>query len=132
MQARDVKAGLGAAMEGFEELLRMYRQSLPEKRALLEHEWRAVREANEAAEATVQALRRQLHNLSGSGGAYGFEAMGEMARTLEKRWVQWLALPLPRPVPRRLADELAPLLHALLDALEAAALPADEGGEHGH
>ena len=96
-----MEARSGAAMEGFEELLRMYRQSLPEKRALLEQEWRAVREANEAAEAPAQALRRQLHNLSGSGGAYGFEAMGEMARTLEKRWVQWLALPLPRPARRR-------------------------------
>ena len=127
-----MEARSGAAMEGFEELLRMYRQTLPEKRALLEQEWLAVREANEAAEAPAQALRRQLHNLSGSGGAYGFEAMGEMARTLEKRWVQWLALPLPRPVPRRLADELAPLLRALLDALEAAALPLDEGGKHGH
>ena len=112
-------------MEGFEALQRMYRQALPEKRAALEKEWHAL-EAGVPPEAHAQVLHRQLHNLSGSGGAYGYEAMGEMARQLEKRWVQWLASPLPRRDAAALCAELGSLFRTLLDAMDAIALPPDE------
>jgi HPt (histidine-containing phosphotransfer) domain-containing protein len=112
-------------VEGFEALQRMYREQLPEKRQLLEDEWRAMAGGN-GSEAHAQALRRQLHNLSGSGGAYGFDAMGEMARSLEKRWVQWLNLPAAqRPDSAQLCTELAPLMHALQEMMRAASLPMD-------
>ena len=115
-------------MEGFEALQRMYREQLPEKCGALEAEWRAVT-GGAPAEPHAQALRRQLHNLSGSGGAYGYDAMGEMARGLEKRWVQWLNVaPAERDDGRELQREVAPLLSLLLAALRAAALPPD-GGE---
>lgn len=114
-------------MEGFETLQQMYREALPEKCAALETEWRAIL-AGASPEPHAQALWRQLHQLSGSGGAYGFDAMGEMARELEKRWVQWLTPPAPqRTDPLALAHELRPLMHALLAALRAASLPRSDG-----
>jgi HPt (histidine-containing phosphotransfer) domain-containing protein len=114
-------------VEGFEALQRMYREQLPEKRLALEAEWRAMASGG-ATEAHAQILRRQLHNLSGSGGAYGYDAMGEMARSLEKRWVQWLNLPAAeRPDPARLCTELAPLMHTLQELMRAASLPAEGG-----
>lgn len=117
----------GAKMEGFETLQQMYREALPEKCAALESEWNSIL-ASAAPEPHAQALRRQLHQLSGSGGAYGFDAMGEMARELEKRWVQWLLPPAPHRIDAlRLAHDLAPLMHALLAALRAASLPPDDG-----
>ena len=116
-------------MEGFEALQRMYREQLPERCRALEVEWRAVL-GGASAEPHAQALRRVLHNLSGSGGAYGFEAMGEMARNLEKRWVQWLNLPAAeRPDPMQLCVELAPLMRTLQDLMKAASLPME--GEPG-
>jgi HPt (histidine-containing phosphotransfer) domain-containing protein len=67
-----------------------------------------------------------LHQLSGSAGAYGYDAMGEMARELEKRCVQWLNLaPAARCPGRELQRELAPLAAMLIAALRAAALPAE-------
>ena len=112
-------------MEGFEALQRMYREQLPEKRQTLEAEWRAMANGP-ATDAHAQALRRQLHNLSGSGGAYGYDAMGEMARSLEKRWVQWLNQPpAQRPEAAQLCNELAPLMHALQEMMRAASLPLD-------
>ena len=112
-------------MEGFEALQRMYREQLPEKRQALDVEWRAVQNGS-GAESHAQALRRQLHNLSGSGGAYGYDAMGEMARNLEKRWVQWLNVPAAqRPDPVQLCVELAPLMRTLQDLMLAASLPLD-------
>jgi HPt (histidine-containing phosphotransfer) domain-containing protein len=115
----------GWGVEGFDELVQMYREALPEKRAALEQEWRSIL-AGAPAEAPAQALRRQLHQLSGSAGAYGYEAMGEMARELEKRWVQWLGLaPELRPEARQVCAEWAPLMQTLCAALQAASLPAD-------
>jgi chemotaxis protein histidine kinase CheA len=112
-------------MEGFEELQRMYREALPEKRLALETEWRAIL-AGAEPEPHAQSLRRQLHQLSGSGGAYGFDAMGEMARGLEKRWVQWLNQPpAQRSSALMVCSEMAPLMRMLQQALRAASLPAD-------
>jgi HPt (histidine-containing phosphotransfer) domain-containing protein len=110
-------------MEGFESLVQMYREALPEKCAALEQEWRAI-QAGDPPEPMALALRRQLHQLSGSAGAYGYEAMGEMARELEKRWVQWLALaPDARPDAKQLCAEFGPLMNTLCAALRAASLP---------
>ena len=111
-------------MEGFEALLRLYRQALPEKRELLERAWHGVQH-DPAPEPHAQALRRHLHNLSGSGGAYGFDELGDLARQLEKPWKQWLALPAPRPDPAALCAEHAAAWRALIDLLIANSLPPD-------
>lgn len=109
-------------MEGFETLQRMYREALPGKRDALDAEWRALL-SGAAPEVHAQALRHQLHQLSGSGGAYGFDAMGEMARELERCWVQWLSAPATmRPDARRVCADLAPLMQLLQQSLRAAAL----------
>lgn len=110
-------------MEGFEALLRLYRQALPEKRELLERAWREV-QRDPAPELHAQALRRHLHNLAGSGGAYGFDALGEMARQLEKGWVQWLAAS-PRPDPSALCAEQTALWGTLIAMLDAESLAPD-------
>lgn len=113
-------------MEGFEALQQMYREALPEKRAALDAEWQALL-CSDTPEKHANALWRQLHQLAGSGGAYGYDAMGEMARELEKRWVQWLAQPGEvRPTAAVLGAELAPLMHALQQSLRAASLPIDD------
>lgn len=112
-------------MDGLEQLRRAYRESLPEKRAALEAEWTGLLDGG-PAELHAKALRRQLHQLAGSGGAYGFDAMGEMARELEKSWVRWLnAVPAERADPRALCDELSPLMRLLCDTMRAASLLAE-------
>lgn len=112
-------------MEGFDELQRMYRESLPEKRVALQTAWKALQSDADAG-TPAQALKYQLHQLAGSAGAYGYEAMGEMARGLEKRIVQWLVPPAPeRSAARGLAAELAPLMNLLFAAITAASLPAE-------
>ena len=112
-------------MEGFDALVQMYREALPEKRKALEQEWRVIL-AGGPDEPPAMALRYQLHQLAGSAGAYGYDAMGEMARALEKRWVQWLALaPEARPDARDVCSEAAALMQALREALRAASLPAE-------
>jgi HPt (histidine-containing phosphotransfer) domain-containing protein len=115
----------GDTVEGFEALQRMYREALEEKAQALEVEARAIA-AGAPPEPHAQALRRQLHQLSGSAGAYGYDAMGEMARGLEKRWVQWLnCAPAERSDGRDLQRDSNPLMSLLLAALRAAALPAE-------
>jgi chemotaxis protein histidine kinase CheA len=109
-------------MQGFEELQRMYRQVLPEKCAALEQDWDAI-VAGALPEPHAQSLRRQLHQLSGSGGAYGYDAMGEMARELEKIWVQWLGADSEtRPEASAVCEQRAGLMAALLAAMRAASL----------
>lgn len=112
-------------MEGFDALVQMYREALPEKRAALEREWKAILGGG-PDEPAAQALKHQLHQLAGSAGAYGYEAMGEMARALEKRWVHWLALAPPaRPEARQVCAEAAALMQALIEAMRAVSLPSE-------
>jgi HPt (histidine-containing phosphotransfer) domain-containing protein len=113
-------------MEGFEELQRMYREVLPEKRDALQREWNAIL-AGAPPQAHADALRRQLHQLSGSAGAYGFDAMGEMARELEKAWVQWLAAgAATRTEAHAVCERHAASMQTLLEALRVAALPPQD------
>ena len=100
-------------MEGFDALVQMYREALPEKRKALEQEWRVIL-AGGPDEPPAMALRYQLHQLAGSAGAYGYDAMGEMARALEKR-----------PDARDVCSEAGALMQALREALRAASLPAE-------
>jgi HPt (histidine-containing phosphotransfer) domain-containing protein len=119
-------------MKGFEELAfeqlqQMYRGQMGEKRAQLAKDWESLR-AGTVSEELVLSLRRQLHNLSGSAGAYGYDAMGEMARNLERHWVQWLALPAGKRQPAaQTCGELDGLMRTLQAAMDEVALPPAPG-----
>lgn len=86
----------------YEELMALYRESLREKRAAIARLWAQLRA--EGTEEHVAGLRRTLHHLAGSAGAYGFELLGENARRLERALAAWLA---QAPDARTLAPALA-------------------------
>src|SRR5690606_3599577 len=91
-------------------------ESLREKRATLARLWAQLR--GEGSDEHVAALRRTLHHLAGSAGAYGFGLLGENARQLERALVAWLeqAVDARAPAPtlaRRHLGDFEEVLHAL-------------------
>lgn len=62
-------------------LTRDYVRALPDRRAELARLWDACRA--DAAAPEWGALRQLVHRLSGSAPNYGFEALGEAARSLD-------------------------------------------------
>ena len=100
----------------YDELMALYRESLREKRAAIARLWAQLRA--EGTEEHVAGLRRTLHHLAGSAGAYGFGLLGENARRLEGAMVAWLALapearPLAPTLARRHMGDYEEVLHAL-------------------
>ncbi|MGH8233540.1 MAG: Hpt domain-containing protein [Rhodanobacteraceae bacterium] len=65
-----------------EALRRHFMQELPERRAALAAAWNDC--ANAGDEAPWQRLRDVAHKLSGSAPCYGLDAIGNMARDLDK------------------------------------------------
>lgn len=65
-----------------EALRRHFLQSLPERRAALAAAWRSCADAGE--ESAWQRLRDVVHRLSGSAPCYGLDAVGELARSLDR------------------------------------------------
>ncbi len=59
-----------------------YRRSLPQRLAQIESLWRQVLNGEAPAEA-LASLERCAHSLAGSGGTFGFAALGDAARVLE-------------------------------------------------
>ncbi len=59
-----------------------YRRSLPQRLAQIESLWRQVLNGEAPAEA-LASLERCAHRLAGSGGIFGFAALGDAARVLE-------------------------------------------------
>ena len=74
----------------YEELMAMYRDSLRDKRGVVERLWSRLR-GDDGGEAEVAALRSCLHHLAGSAGSYGYPLLGENARRLERALASWLA-----------------------------------------
>lgn len=106
----------------YDELMNLYRESLREKREAIARLWAQLR--SEGTEEHVAGLRRTLHHLAGSAGAYGFTLLGENARRLERDLVAWLALdadtrPLAPTLARRHMGDYEEVLHALDMALGA-------------
>lgn len=66
----------------FEQLRVQYARSLQDKRAALEHAWRAF-EAAPRNDSLRRELATLLHRLAGSAGAYGFASIGERARAAD-------------------------------------------------
>lgn len=65
-----------------EELRKLYICSAAEKLAMLQRLWAAA-EAGYWQPHAVAPLREFAHRLAGSGGSYGFKALGDKARALE-------------------------------------------------
>ncbi len=59
-----------------------YRRSLPQRLAQIASLWRQVLNGEAPAEA-LASLERCAHRLAGSGGSFGFAALGDAARVLE-------------------------------------------------
>lgn len=76
-------------MDKLDELRLRYWRSLPQKaQDLLEHWQRAQRSPHERA-ALVE-FHQLVHKLSGSAPAYGFDAIGALARPVDHRIAEWL------------------------------------------
>ena len=108
-------------MESLEQLHLSYRRSLEDKRRQLRVSWDVLC-GEDVSDMSVRDMHRRLHQLCGSAGAYGFQDICDISRTLEKRWVQWLAnSPSERPAPYVLCSQFAGEMMRLLDLLEDAA-----------
>lgn len=59
-----------------------YVAGLPARKAALDEAWCACTDAGD--EASWQRLRDVAHNLSGSAAGYGFDALGDAARDLDR------------------------------------------------
>ena len=59
-----------------------YIRSAPEKMRTLDELWETARSAGFTAES-LKPLKDFCHRLAGSGGSYGFSALGDAARALE-------------------------------------------------
>lgn len=76
-------------MHTLEEITRQYQASLADKRERAAALWRPLQDGA-ADEIAVQTLKRFLHDLGSSAGAYGFMAVMDHARRLERALVAWL------------------------------------------
>lgn len=107
-------------MESLEQLHRMYRASLHEKRDDLRRAWDLLHDDG-VADAAVRDVHRRLHQLHGSAGAYGYDDISAAAHLIERRWIVWLAQAAADRLPIALVRaELAASMAGLLDALTAA------------
>lgn len=124
------------AIEGFAPLLALYRLALKDKRVRLRRHFEALREGSgsgrgpEAVEHDAQELRSLLHKLAGSAGAYGFDALGDDARQLERRWIEYLSRPVEqRPPIGTFCDAIEPACRAVLIRIDAAITAAGLAAE---
>lgn len=76
-----------ASQQRFAELRTRYERSLPEKRATVEHAWRAFLAAPD--EDGALALQSIAHRLAGSASPYGYDAIGVAAQSLDAIISHW-------------------------------------------
>jgi len=94
-----------------------YRASFPEKRAELQAALIAWRDQPAAAERILE-IHQFTHKLAGSAGAYGFDALTELARTADR-----LLQPHARGGKALAGEHVAPIdaaVSAVCDALASA------------
>ena len=94
-----------------------YRASLPEKRAELLAALSGWRDQPAAADRLL-AIHQLTHKLAGSAGAYGFDALTDLARAADR-----LVQPHARDGLALRADQIAPIdaaVSAVCDALASA------------
>ena len=107
--AKDVDFTDPAFLAQVEALRQHFLQGVPARHAALKDAWRGCIDGG--GESAWLSLRNVAHNLSGSASCYGFEALGETARELDKL----LSGRLPCRE-RALAEPVVARLSALLDA----------------
>ncbi|MCR6702170.1 MAG: response regulator [Dokdonella sp.] len=105
----------------FDLLHQRYVDSFARKREEIEQAWKRMllMPEEEAARADLQRL---VHRLSGSAPAYGFDALGALARTVDERLAGWQRTPAHRREPTiTLANDLQAPIQRLLAAFTAQA-----------
>ncbi|MBL8297590.1 MAG: Hpt domain-containing protein [Rhodanobacteraceae bacterium] len=109
-------------MDKLEELRQRYWRSLPRKAEDLQGQWQRVQ--LQPQERTFLAeLHMQVHRLSGSAPAYGFDTIGALARPIDQQLALWLHgedAELPPDAVAMMAALVGPVV-TLIDALRNAA-----------
>jgi HPt (histidine-containing phosphotransfer) domain-containing protein len=109
-------------MDKLDELRLRYLNSLPQKGRDLLAQWQRLLAAPERA--LLVELHQHAHRLSGSAPAYGFDAIGALARPLDLRIAEWLRADADeRESLPQLLGQLAAPVAALAQALGDAAAP---------
>lgn len=112
-------------MDKLDELRQRYWHSLPQKAEdLLDHWQRVLQHPGERA--PMAEFQQQVHRLSGSAPAYGFDEVGALARPVDQRLAEWLRGDDTdaKPSAGELTAGLAGPVAALIDALRRAAAQA--------
>jgi periplasmic divalent cation tolerance protein len=103
------------------ELRDFFRPRLTERVREIEAAWEALREAPNAADGSLDDSRRRLHRLAhslgGAAGTFGFPAVGDAARELERHLQSAEAATAPM---RPELGEIEPLVAALRQVTAAA------------
>lgn len=76
-------------MDKLDELRLRYLRSLPQKGEDIRAQWDLLRQRPHER-ALLTELHQQVHRLSGSAPAYGFDDIGALARPLDQRLSEWL------------------------------------------
>lgn len=76
-------------MDKLDELRLRYLRSLPQKSDDIRAQWDLLRQRPHERVLLVE-LHQQVHRLSGSAPAYGFDGIGALARPLDQRIAEWL------------------------------------------
>jgi len=109
-------------MDKLDELRLRYLRSLPQKGDDIRAQWELLRQRPDERAQLVE-LHQQVHRLSGSAPAYGFDEIGALARPIDQRLSEWL---------RSDADEraaVADLVGALAAPVAALAQALHRAGE---
>lgn len=107
-------------MDKLDELRLRYLNSLPQKGQDLQAHWQRLL-GHSLDRSLLVELQQQVHRLSGSAPAYGFDEIGAMARPLDARMAEWLR---SENAQRETADELVALLATPVAQLVQALLHA--------
>jgi HPt (histidine-containing phosphotransfer) domain-containing protein len=108
-----------ALMDRLEQLRQRYALSLPDKADQLTDQWIEVRR-EPCNRAALTDVHQQVHRLSGSAPAYGFEALGAIAQEIDNRIATWLNAGEHDAIETHaLLESLQPRIEALLRALLA-------------
>lgn len=122
-------ANFQGSMDKLDELRLRYWHSLPQKADDLFGQWQRVLQHPDER-APMAEFQQQVHRLSGSAPAYGFDEVGALARPLDQRLAEWLrgddadARPSVGEMTAALAGPVAALIAALRQAAGQALPPA--------
>lgn len=114
-------------MDKLEELRLRYLHSLAQKGRDLQSQWQRLQAEDQDRRPLLAELHQQVHRLSGSAPAYGFDDIGALARPVDLRIAEWLrGENAGRENPEHLVQSLAAPVAALVQSLFDAA-PAESG-----